>query len=245
MESVPVSFKPNTAQKTAIHNPPGPLMILAGAGTGKTTTLLHRVNHLIHSKQVLPVHMLLLTFTEKATSEIRQKIRDLIGPSADDITISTFHGFCNALVREHAIDTNAEKLLWQEEDITYFFINHFDQLTFIQSRIFRANPYGAITGSFIPFIDRIRDELLTPADIKKLYDPAILSLAVIKDIFPNLHADANQEDVQLQLGDLVQLFDFFQNKKNELDVVDYGDMILGCWTMLNTHPHILLSLIHI
>ena len=179
MESDPVSFKPNTAQKTAIFNPPGPLMILAGAGTGKTTTLLHRVNHLIHSKQVIPVHMLLLTFTEKATSEIRQKIRDLIGPSADDITISTFHGFCNALVREHAIDTNAEKLLWQDEDITYFFINHFNQLTFIQSRIFRANPYGAITGSFIPFIDRIRDELLAPADIRKLYNPAVLSTAVI------------------------------------------------------------------
>ena len=126
--------------------------------------------------------------------------------------ISTFHSFCNALVREHAIDTNAEKLLWQEEDITYFFINHFDQLTFIQSRIFRANPYGAITGSFIPFIDRIRDELLAPADIKKLYDPAMLSSVVIKDIFPNLHPDANQEDVQLQLADLVQLFDFFQDK---------------------------------
>jgi len=214
-------------------------MILAGAGTGKTTTLLHRVNHLIHSKQVIPVNMLLLTFTEKATSEIRQKIRDLIGPSADDITISTFHGFCNALVREHAIDTNAEKLLWQEEDITYFFINNFDQLTFIQSRIFRANPYGAITGSFIPFIDRIRDELLAPEDIKKLYDLGLLSTAVIKDNFPNLHADANHDDVLLQLTDLVQLFDFFQDKKNELDVVDYGDMILGCWTMLNTHPHIL------
>ena len=165
MKSVPVSFKPNTTQKPAIYNPPGPLMILAGAGTGKTTTLLHRVNHLIQSKQVLPVHMLLLTFTEKATLEIRKKIRDLTGPLADDITISTFHGFCNALVREHAINANSEKLLWQKEDITYFFINHFDQLTFIQSRIFRANPYGAITGSFIPFIDRIRDELLAPAAV--------------------------------------------------------------------------------
>jgi len=168
-----------------------------------------------------------------------KKIRDLTGPMADDITISTFHGFCNALVREHAINANAEKLLWQEEDITYFFINHFDQLTFIQSRIFRANPYGAISGSFIPFIDRIRDELLAPADIKKLYDPALLSTAVIADIFPNLHADADQEDILLQLADLVQLFDFFQNKKNELGVVDYGDMILDCWTMLNTHPYIL------
>ena len=239
MKSVPVSFKPNIAQKTAIYNPPGPLMILAGAGTGKTTTLLHRINHLIQSKQVLPVHMLLLTFTEKVTLEIRRKIRDLTGPLADDITISTFHGFCNALVREHATNANAEKLLWQEEDITYFFINHFDQLTFIQSRIFRANPYGAITGSFIPFIDRIRDELLAPADIKKLYDPVVLSIADIEDIFPNLHADADQEDVLLQLADLVQLFDFFQDKKNELGVVDYGDMILDCWTMLNTHPYIL------
>ena len=239
MESVPVSFKPNTAQKTAIYNPPGPLMILAGAGTGKTTTLLHRVNHLIQSKQVLPEHMLLLTFTEKATSEIRKKIRDLIGQSADDITISTFHGFCNALVREHAIDDNAEKLLWQEEDITYFFINHFDQLTFIKSRIFRANPYGAITDSFIPFINRTRDELLAPTDINKLYDPTVLSSVKIEDIFPNLHIDADQEDILLQLADLIQLFDFFQDKKNELGVADYGDMILDCWTMLNMHPYIL------
>ena len=239
MESVPVSFKPNTAQKTAIYNPPGPLMILAGAGTGKTTTLLHRVNHLIQSKQVLPDHMLLLTFTEKATSEIRKKIRDLIGQSVDDITISTFHGFCNALVREHAIDDNAEKLLWQEEDITYFFINHFDQLTFIKSRIFRANPYGAITDSFIPFINRTRDELLAPTDINKLYDPTVLSSVKIEDIFPNLHIDADQEDILLQLADLIQLFDFFQDKKNELGVADYGDMILDCWTMLNMHPYIL------
>ena len=112
-------------------------------------------------------------------------------------------------------------------------------MTFIQSRIFRANPYGAISGSFIPFIDRIRDELLAPTDIKKLYDPAVLSTAVIADIFPNLHADADQEDIPKQLADLVQLFVFFQNKKNELGVVDYGDMILNCWTMLNTHPHIL------
>ena len=182
MKSAPVSFEPNPAQKIAIHTPPGPLMILAGAGTGKTTTLLHRVNHLIQSKQVLPDHMLLLTFTEKGTSEIRQKIRDLIGTSADNITLNTFHGFCNALVREHAIGVNAEKLLWQEEDITYFFINYFDQLTFIQSRIFLANPYSAITGSFIPFINRIRDELLSPTDINKLYDPTLLSTDVIKNL---------------------------------------------------------------
>ena len=239
MKSVPVSFEPNPAQKIAIHTPPGPLMILAGAGTGKTTTLLHRVNHLIQSKQALPDHMLLLTFTEKGTSEIRQKIRDLIGTSADNITLSTFHGFCNALVREHAIGVNAEKLLWQEEDITYFFINYFDQLTFIQSRIFLANPYSAITGSFIPFINRIRDELLSPTDINKLYDPTLLSTDVIKNIFPNLHADADKEDVLLQLADLVQLFDYFQNKKNELGVVDYGDMILECWNMLNTDQNIL------
>jgi len=61
-------INPYPQQQKAINHPPAPLMILAGAGTGKTFTLLHRIRHLIISDQVKPEHVLLLTFTEKATA---------------------------------------------------------------------------------------------------------------------------------------------------------------------------------
>ena len=72
-------------------------------------------------------------------------------------------------MREQNISPNAEKILWKKDDIIYFFINHFDELKFISSSSFLASPYTAITKSFIPFIDRIRDELLTPDQLNDLY----------------------------------------------------------------------------
>ena len=77
MESSAVSFRPNIAQKEAILHKPAPLMILAGAGTGKTTTLLNRIRHLIHVDNVPSENILLLTFTDKATSEITKKIKEI------------------------------------------------------------------------------------------------------------------------------------------------------------------------
>ena len=136
MESSVVSFNPNRAQKEAIFHKPSPLMILAGAGTGKTTTLLNRILHFIQNENVQPETILLLTFTDKTTSEITNRIKEIIGKSADKITISTFHGFCNTLVREQNFSPNAEKILWQTDDIIYFFINHFDKLDFITSSSF-------------------------------------------------------------------------------------------------------------
>ena len=145
MESSAVSFNPNIAQKEAILHKPSPLMILAGAGTGKTTTLLNRIFYLVQKEDVPPENIILLTFTDKTTSEITRRIKELIGSSADKITISTFHGFCNALVREQNISPNAEKILWQKDDIIYFFINHFDELKFISSSSFLASPYTTRT----------------------------------------------------------------------------------------------------
>ena len=168
MESSAVSFRPNIAQKEAILHKPAPLMILAGAGTGKTTTLLNRIRYLIQEVNVPSENILLLTFTDKATSEITKKIKEIIGSSIDKITISTFHSFCNGLVRERNLSSNADKILWQQDDIIYFFINHFDKLKFITSTTFLMSPYAAITKSFIPFINRVRDELLTPDQLNDL-----------------------------------------------------------------------------
>ena len=213
MESSAVSFNPNIAQKEAILHKPSPLMILAGAGTGKTTTLLNRILYLVQKEDVPPENIILLTFTDKTTSEITRRIKELIGSSADKITISTFHGFCNALVREQNISPNAEKILWQKDDIIYFFINHFDELKFISSSSFLASPYTAITKSFIPFIDRIRDELLTPDQLNDLYQSTNILENNFHELFPNMHKDCDYVDCINQLSDLIKIFDYFQKEK--------------------------------
>ena len=239
MESSAVSFRPNIAQKEAILHKPAPLMILAGAGTGKTTTLLNRIRHLIQEVNVPSENILLLTFTDKATSEITKKIKDIIGNSIDKITISTFHSFCNGLVRERNLSSNADKILWQQDDIIYFFINHFDKLKFITSTTFLMSPYAAITKSFIPFINRVRDELLTPDQLNDLYNSTNICEENFHEIFPNMHKEYDYDDCMNQLSDLIKVFDYFQKEKNRLGVADYGDMILDCWNMLNSNSTVL------
>ena len=203
MESSAVSFRPNIAQKEAILHKPAPLMILAGAGTGKTTTLLNRILYLVQKEDVPPENIILLTFTDKTTSEITKKIKEIIGSSIDKITISTFHSFCNGLVRERNLSSNADKILWQQDDIIYFFINHFDELKFISSSSFLASPYTAITKSFIPFIDRVRDELLTPDQLNELYQSTNIFEENFHQIFPNMHKDCDYDDCMNQLSDLL------------------------------------------
>ena len=239
MESSATTFNPNIAQKEAILHKPAPLMILAGAGTGKTTTLLNRISHLIHNENIPPENILLLTFTDKTTLEISTRIKKIIGSTADKITISTFHGFCNALVRDQNSSPNAEKILWQKDDIIYYFINHFDELKFISSSSFLASPYTAITKSFIPFIDRVRDELLTPDQLNELYQSTNIFEENFHQIFPNMHKDCDYDDCMNQLSDLLKVFDHFQREKNKMGVVDYGDMILDCWNMLNSNSTVL------
>ena len=90
----------NTPQREAIETSEGRLLVLAGAGTGKTTVIVHRIAHLIEKKGVLPQEILGLTFTNKAASEMKQRIQALIGIEKGKlITLSTFHSFCMQLLR--------------------------------------------------------------------------------------------------------------------------------------------------
>ena len=227
---------PNPEQASAINHPPAPLMILAGAGTGKTFTLLHRIKHLIMSDQVKPEHVLLLTFTEKATAEAKESISKMLGENANDIFTGTFHSFCHSIMRRFGPEDKLNDVLWQESDILYFLINHFGEMDFIQSRVFADNPIRAIRESFIPFFNRVSDELLTPEEliikIKKIDNSQNWCLKN----FPGIHdKNTDFEDVEFQLRDLVQAYVFFQTAKANNNVIDFGDMILGCYNILKNN----------
>jgi ATP-dependent DNA helicase UvrD/PcrA len=91
----------NPRQKEAVEHGDGPLLILAGAGSGKTKTVTHRIAHLIHARGVSPSSILAVTFTNKAAGEMRQRVETLLGRSVRGMWISTFHSMCARMLREH------------------------------------------------------------------------------------------------------------------------------------------------
>ena len=108
----------NEPQQQAVLHADGPLLIFAGAGSGKTRTLTHRIAHLIHERGVSPHRILAVTFTNKAAREMRERLETLIGPVAKRMWLGTFHALCARMLRVHGerIDINPRFAIFDSDD---------------------------------------------------------------------------------------------------------------------------------
>ena len=93
--------KLNPEQLEAVNTIEGPVMVIAGAGTGKTQTIALRIGKILRETQINPSNILCLTFTENAALNMRERLLDLIGPSSYSVRIATFHAFCNSVIKDH------------------------------------------------------------------------------------------------------------------------------------------------
>src|SRR5260221_3129381 len=154
--------KLNSEQKKAITYGDGPLLIIAGAGTGKTTVITERIKHLILKRDILPQTILALTFTEKAAAEMQERIDIALPYGYADMWIHTFHAFCDRVLKEnaHYLGLNTGYKLLSQSESFYFLQTHiFDLGLKIFKPLGRPSKFlDAILGHF----SRLADEDITP-----------------------------------------------------------------------------------
>lgn len=151
----------NSNQQEAVQTTDGPILVLAGAGSGKTKVLTTKIAYLIHNKDVLPSSILAITFTNKAAKEMKSRVFSLLGPIANRIQISTFHSFGLLVIKEHY-----EKLHFKPN---FTILDSDDSLTIVK-KIMREMGYD--TNHYNPKVIRNRisgakNELMTPSDYER------------------------------------------------------------------------------
>jgi DNA helicase-2/ATP-dependent DNA helicase PcrA len=159
MDVTPILDSLNDAQREAVSAPPAPVLVLAGAGSGKTRVLVHRIAWLIEVEQVSPLGILAVTFTNKAAAEMRGRIQALLDMPVNHLWVGTFHGLAHRLLRRH----------WREARLPEGFqiLDAEDQQRLIR-RIVRAQELDDST--WVPreiawFINGNKDDGLRPSQL--------------------------------------------------------------------------------
>lgn len=157
----------NKEQKEAVKHKDGPLLIIAGAGTGKTTVITERIKYLILSKKAKPDEVLALTFTEKAAQEMEERVDVSMPYGYTEMWISTFHSFCDRVLRQEVLHIGLDpnyKLMAEAETIQLVRdnIEEFD-LDYFRTK---GNPTKFV-GAMLQHFSRLQDEDVTPEDYLK------------------------------------------------------------------------------
>ncbi len=224
--------KLNKAQLEAVMHDQGPLMIIAGAGTGKTTVITHRIAYLIEQGKAKPDEILALTFTEKAAAEMEERVDRLLPIGYVDLWISTFHSFCERILKAHALDIgvpNDFKLL-NQTDAWLLVRQNFDRFNLDYYRP-AGNPTKFIH-ALLQHFSRAKDENITPDE----YLAYVEGRKADKDSTQAGGIDATELS---RLEEIANAYHVYQQMLLENSALDFGDLIAYTLKLFKTRPKIL------
>lgn len=215
----------NEQQKEAVFCTEGPLLLLAGAGSGKTRVLTHRIAYLI-DQGVNPYHIMAITFTNKAATEMRERVDQLVGYGAEHIWVSTFHSTCVRILRRHI-----DKLGFGNSFTIY---DADDQKSLIRGicKQFKIDTKMLPERSIIREISSAKDEFMTPSEYeaKHQYDFNKKKIAEIYREYQKQLRSNNALDFDDLLFKTVELFqfhpevlDYYQERFQYIMVDEYQD----------------------
>jgi len=220
------NLKLNKEQIEAIKFGKGPLLIIAGAGTGKTTVVTERIKYLILGKHAKPSEILALTFTEKAAREMEERVDIGLPYGYTQMWIMTFHSFCDRILRQEALNIGLDpryKLMTEAEGIQLLRKNLFG----LDLNYFRplGSPTKFISGMLQHF-SRLQDEDIFPRD----YLEWVKNLKAVTD------EEKIEKDKYLELAKAYKAYDELKVKEG---LMDFGDLIVKTLKLFRDRPNIL------
>ncbi|HMS96375.1 MAG TPA: UvrD-helicase domain-containing protein [Tabrizicola sp.] len=199
----------NPAQRAAVEALDGPVLMLAGAGTGKTKALIARVVHLLRMGRARPNEILAVTFTNKAAREMKERVGHLLGEVAEGMPwMGTFHSLSAKILRRHAELVGLKP--------TFTILDTDDQIRLLKQLIAAANI----------------DEKRWPARLLASLIDGWKNRALTPDRVPSSDASAYNNRG-------TELYEAYQDRLKSLNAVDFGDLLLHCVTIFQTHPDVL------
>lgn len=199
----------NPAQKEAVFCTEGPLLVLAGAGSGKTRVLTHRVVYLIEEKGVNPWNIMAITFTNKAAGEMRERVDKLVGFGAESIWVSTFHSSCVRILRRHieALGYSSNFTIYDSDDQKTLMKQVLKKLD-VDTKLYKDR-------AMLNHISSAKDQLITPEEMK---------------------LNAGNE---LRQKKIAQIYKAYQDELKKNNALDFDDLIVKTVELFQNHEEIL------
>src|SRR5919204_5662564 len=166
----------NRSQLEAVTHPGGPLLVVAGAGTGKTRTVTARFAWLVE-QGLAADEVLALTFSSPAAAEMRERLETMIDSPYEDLHVSTFHAFCSRLLAEEALEVGLDPFFSPvtPADRLALLLERIEELT-IRHHEIRGNP-APLLASFVSRIDRLKDEMASCDDFLRYAEELVREAA--------------------------------------------------------------------
>lgn len=223
----------NKQQKEAIEHGQGPLIIIAGAGTGKTTVITERIKWLINQGFAKPAEILALTFTDKAAREMEERVDQAMPYGYTQMWISTFHSFCDRILRDEAIQIGLSPnfVLMTEAETLIFLREHLFDLPLDYFRP-RGNPTKFLEGMLAHF-NRLRDEDITPSEYLRW------AKSQVRRLTDKTQKDKSSKIEAAKFVELAQSFKKYQALKIRKGVMDFADLISNTLLLFREKPNIL------